>query len=96
LFSWLKSNLFPETLACTEQPLCDSLALHQASATRLKTVLLRCRCTTKGFIGKSANAPQQHGMSLMSFMDYDVGYFDLETQTLEPLENPFGSKAIPM
>jgi hypothetical protein len=35
-------------------------------------------------------------MSLMSFMDYDVGYFDLETQTLEPLENPFGSKAIPM
>jgi putative transposase len=29
---------------------------------------------------------------LVSFMDYDLGYFDLETQVLEPLENPFGTK----
>jgi hypothetical protein len=25
-------------------------------------------------------------------MDYDLGYFDLETRVLEPLENPFGPK----
>jgi hypothetical protein len=25
-------------------------------------------------------------------MDYDLGYFDLETRVLEPLENPFGRK----
>ena len=33
---------------------------------------------------------------LVSFMDYDLGYFDLETQVLEPLENPFGPKVLPM
>jgi hypothetical protein len=29
---------------------------------------------------------------LVSFMDYDLGYFDDETCRLEPLENPFGPK----
>ena len=29
---------------------------------------------------------------LVSFMDYDLGYFDLETRVLEPLENPLGRK----
>lgn len=33
---------------------------------------------------------------LVSFMDYDLGYFDLETRELEPLENPFGPKVLPM
>jgi hypothetical protein len=29
-------------------------------------------------------------------MEYDLGYFDLETRVLEPLENPFGPKVLPM
>jgi putative transposase len=29
-------------------------------------------------------------------MDYDLGYFDLQTRVLEPLENPFGPKVSPM
>jgi putative transposase len=29
-------------------------------------------------------------------MDYDLGYFDLETRVLEPLENPFGPKVLSM
>jgi putative transposase len=33
---------------------------------------------------------------LVSFMDYDLGYFDLETRVLEPLENPFGPKVLPL
>ena len=33
---------------------------------------------------------------LVSFMDYDLGYFDLETRVLEPLDNPFGPKLLPM
>lgn len=28
--------------------------------------------------------------------DYDLGYFDDETCRLEPLENPFGPKVLPM
>ncbi len=33
---------------------------------------------------------------LVSFMDYDLGYFDEETVRLEPLKNPFGPKVLPM
>jgi len=29
-------------------------------------------------------------------MDYDLGYIDLEEKTLQPLENPFGPKVLPM
>ena len=28
---------------------------------------------------------------LVSFMDYDLGYVDLEEKTLQPLENPFAA-----
>jgi hypothetical protein len=27
-------------------------------------------------------------------MQYDLGYFDLEQRTLQPLENPFGPKIV--
>lgn len=33
---------------------------------------------------------------LVTFMDYDLGYFDDETGRLEPVENPFGPKVLPM
>jgi putative transposase len=33
---------------------------------------------------------------LVSFMEYDLGYFDDETCRLEPLDNPFGPKVLPM
>ena len=33
---------------------------------------------------------------LVSFMHYDLGYFDDETCRLEPLQNPFGAKVLPM
>jgi putative transposase len=33
---------------------------------------------------------------LVSFMDYDLGYFDDETCRLEPIENPFCPKVLPM
>jgi hypothetical protein len=29
-------------------------------------------------------------------MDYDLGYIELEERTLQPLENPFGPKVLPM
>jgi hypothetical protein len=32
------------------------------------------------------------GIWLVSFMDYGLGYIDLEEKTLQPLENPFGPK----
>jgi len=33
---------------------------------------------------------------LVTFIDYDLGYFDHETCRLEPLDNPFGPKVLPM
>jgi hypothetical protein len=30
------------------------------------------------------------------FMEYDLGYTDLEEKTLQPLDNPFGPKVLPM
>jgi putative transposase len=33
---------------------------------------------------------------LATFMHYDLGYFDDETCRLEPLQNPFGPKVLPM
>jgi hypothetical protein len=33
---------------------------------------------------------------LGTFMHYDLGYFDDETCRLEPIDNPFGPKVLPM
>ena len=38
----------------------------------------------------------QDGFWLVSFMDYDLGYIDLEEKTLQPLHNPFGSRVYAM
>jgi hypothetical protein len=32
------------------------------------------------------------GIWLVTFMDYDLGYIDLEEKTLQPLNNPFGPR----
>jgi hypothetical protein len=36
------------------------------------------------------------GIWLVSFLDYDLGYIDLEQRTLQPLDNPFGTRLLPM
>ena len=35
-----------------------------------------------------------HGIWLVSFMEYDLGYIDLEEKTLQPLPNPFGGPKV--
>jgi transposase InsO family protein len=43
---------------------------------------------------KEATRPAgiENGIWLVSFMDYDLGYVDLQERTLRPLDNPFGPK----
>ena len=49
------------------------------------------------FAGQAVGIKEVHDQIwLVSFMDYDLGYFDLETRVLEPLENPFGPKLLHM
>src|SRR5258708_27014895 len=47
------------------------------------------------FAGQSVGIKQvSEHIWLVSFMDYDLGYFDHETCRLEPIENPFGPKVL--
>ena len=36
------------------------------------------------------------GIWIVSFMQYDLGFIDLEQKTLQPLDNPFGTGLSPM
>ena len=38
----------------------------------------------------------EDGIWLTSFMHYDLGYIDLEQRTLQPIDNPFGTRLSPM
>lgn len=52
-----------------------------------------CRAFSGQLVGiKEVN----DGIWLVSFMDYDLGYFDEESKKFEPLENPFGPKVLPL
>jgi putative transposase len=47
------------------------------------------------FAGQSVGIKQvSEHIWLVSFMDYDLGYFDHETCRLEPIKNPFGPKVL--
>ena len=36
------------------------------------------------------------GIWLVTFVDYDLGYIDLEQRTLQTIDNPFGPRVSPM
>ncbi len=38
----------------------------------------------------------EDGIWLLSFMNYDFGYIDLEQRTLQTIDNPFGTRLSPM
>ena len=49
------------------------------------------------FAGQRVGIKQvEERLWLVSFMDYDLGYFDDTECRLEPLNNPFGSKLLPL
>ena len=49
------------------------------------------------FAGQNVGVTQVgERISLVTFMQYDLGYFDDETCRLEPIDNPFGAKVLPM
>lgn len=49
------------------------------------------------FAGQSVGIMQiDEQIWLVTFMNYDLGYFDTVSKNFEPLPNPFGSKVLPM
>src|SRR6195256_2882584 len=65
---------------------CGRLCLHRKKI-NISTVLAGQRLGIKEV---------DDGIWLTSFMHYDLGYFDLEQKTLQPLDNPFGTRLSPM
>ena len=52
---------------------------------------------SQAFAGQTVGVTQVgERIWLVSFMHYDLGYFDDETARLEPIENPFEPKVLPM
>jgi putative transposase len=50
-----------------------------------------------GFAGQNVGIKQvSDKIWLVTFMDYDLGFFDHETCRLEPTTNPFAAKVLPM
>ena len=65
---------------------CGRICLHRKKI-NLSTV----------FAGQAVGIKEVEGsIWLVSFMNYDLGYVDLEERTLQPLDNPFGPKVLPM
>jgi hypothetical protein len=70
---------------------------HEHMHLTLKKEAIRLAANFQVFAGQAVGIKEVHDdIWLVSFMDYDLGYFDLETRELEPLENPFGPKVLPM
>ena len=67
-------------------PACGRLCLHRKRI-NISTVLAGQKLGIKEV---------DDGIWLASFMHYDLGYFDLEQKTLQPLDNPFGTWLSPM
>jgi transposase InsO family protein len=65
---------------------CGRLCLHRKKI-NISTVLAGQRLGIKEV---------DDGIWLVSFMHYDLGYIDLEQKTLQPLDNPFGTRLLPM
>jgi putative transposase len=52
---------------------------------------------SQAFAGQNVGVTQVGDrLWLVTFMQYDLGYFDDETCRLEPIDNPFGPKVLPM
>ena len=65
---------------------CGRLCLHRKKI-NISTVLA----------GQSLGIKEvDEGIWLVSFMQYDLGYIDLEQKTLQPIDNPFGPRLSPM
>ena len=49
------------------------------------------------FAGQAVGIKEvQDDIWVVSFLDYDLGHFDLDTRVLEPLDSPFSPRLSPM
>ena len=65
---------------------CERICMHRKRV-NLSTVLAGQRVGIKEV---------DESIWIVSCMQYDLGYIDLEQKTLQPLDNPFGPRLSPM
>ena len=71
--------------------------MQKAHAEKIAAGMRASQHSSQVFAGQAVGIKEAHDdIWLVSFMDYDLGYFDLETRVLGPLENAFGPKVLPM
>jgi hypothetical protein len=62
-----------------------------------QAVLVSKKINLRSLLGQAVGVKEVDGGTwLVSFMDYELGYIDLEEKTLQPLDNHFGPKVLPM
>lgn len=97
----------PRAPPVLENRLAEWRRVLRGSVTQARTVLQRVlrASSSRGermervndFAGQSVGVTQVgERIWLVTFMHYDLGYFDDETCRLEPIENPFGPKVLPV
>jgi len=92
---YTKSNRIYEGLPAIEYPLHDRMVLV-TSCGRICIKKLKINLS-QVFAGQAVGIKEVNdGIWLVTFMDYDLGYFDEESKRFEPLDNPFGAKVLPM
>lgn len=65
---------------------CGRICMHRKRV-NISTVLAEQRVGIKEV---------DEGIWLVFFMHYDLGYVDLEQKALQPINNPFGPRLLPM
>lgn len=86
MYAGLPELVYPLHDLTTNVTHCGRICLHRKKI-NLSTVLA----------GQAVGLKEvEEGTWLVSFMDYDLGYIDLEERTLQPLDNPFGPRMSPM
>jgi len=86
LYTGLPELVYPLHDLTSNVTNCGRICLHRKKI-NLSTI----------FAGQSVGLKEvEEGTWLVSFMDYDLGYIDLEEKTLQPLDNPFGPRVSPM
>lgn len=92
---YVSSNRIYEGLPHLEYPLHDKTLL----VTRCGRICLNNKKINfcRSFAGQAVGIREvQDKIWLVSFMKYDMGYFDEDSCRVEPLHDPFGSKVLPM
>lgn len=92
---YLKSDRIYQGILPIEYPMHDR-EIEVTSCGRICIGKMKINLS-KVFMGQKLGLKEvSDGTWLVTFMDYDLGYFDIDSCRFEPLLNPFGPKVLPM